>query len=91
MLTHRLSENKLMNTEKNHAAKAIDVQRLVRLWRTREKTLTSAGMMDLPPRLKRELQSLGDAYGQCAEELENPPTELLDALGIEANGSDWHK
>ena len=74
-----------MNPPENHAAKAIDVQRLVRLWRSREKTLTSAGMMELPPRLKRELQTLGDAYGQCAEELENPPIKLLDALGIEAN------
>lgn len=72
-------------TAEQLSASEVVQQRLVRLWRSREKTLLSAEMMEVPERLKRELKALGDAYGQCAEELERPPIELLDALGIEAN------
>lgn len=76
-----------MKTQNDCHASEVVQQRLVRLWRSREKTLLSVEMMAVSERLKRELRALGDAYGQCAEELENPPIELLDALGIEADAT----
>lgn len=56
---------------------------LRRLWLDRHKTLVQA-VLRLPESvITDELRQLADAYAQCAEELENPPTELFTALGYD--------
>ena len=57
------------------------IQRLVRLWREREKCFVQAAMLSPGAGIERTLRDFALAYGQCAEELENPPEKLFRALG----------
>ena len=56
-------------------------EKLSKLWREREKSLTYAAMMHPLPHVEKLMHDLAGAYGQCAEELNNPPERIFTELG----------
>lgn len=58
-----------------------DVQ-LAKLWRTRAKTLHKLAEHLGKSRFGESSESMANVIEQCANELEKPPTELFDKLGI---------
>lgn len=56
---------------------------LRRLWLDRHKALTQAVLLLPESAATATLRQVANAYAQCAEELENPPSELFTALGYD--------
>lgn len=54
---------------------------LHRLWRARAKTLLQAAALLPDGPITDKIRQVAEAYGQCSEELETPPTKVFDALG----------
>lgn len=61
---------------------------LQRLWRDRAKTLTQAAMLLPDGPNTDKIRQVADAYGQCSEELEEPPMKLFCALGYDSENDE---
>lgn len=61
---------------------------LHRLWRDRSKTLHQAALL-LPGGVTADkIRQIADAYGQCAEELDEPPFHVFSALGYDSENAE---